>query len=50
MQGQSEMETEALMFAFGTIHEKIEYNGQVMFNHAQEILETFVFPQLESSN
>ena len=41
-------ETEALLFAFSTIHEKIQFNGMVMYNHAQEILQNYTFPMLSS--
>jgi hypothetical protein len=43
--------TEALLYAFGNLHEKCAWNAQPqMLNIVQQILQAFAFPALESQN
>jgi hypothetical protein len=50
MKGQ-DLPTEALLYAFGNLHEKCEWNGKSdQLQLVQMILEQFAFPALDSKN
>ena len=45
------MPTEALLYAFGNMHEKCAYEDKPeMITTINQIMENFVFPNLDSSN
>jgi len=46
----AELETEALLYAFGNLSAKCQFNGLQMYQNVQAVLETYVYPCLESQN